>query len=111
MICTRWAATKGRPCQREAAEWPTVPGEPEPVTACWSHLTDAERELCRKARDLAAAERARIWLEGQPERDRIAAEAERERQTRLATCPCREGLPHGPVGRARWYPAASRCTV
>ena len=110
-ICTRWAATKRRPCQREAAEWPAVAGEPEPVVACWSHLTDSERELCRRARELANAERARIWWEGQPERERLAAEAERQRQAKLATCPCWDRLPQGPAGYARWYPAASRCTV
>jgi hypothetical protein len=111
MTCTRWAVTKGRPCQREAAEWPAVPGEPEPVAACWSHLNSREREVCRRARELAGAERARIWLEGQPERDRLAAEAERERQAKLATCLCREGLPKRLTENARWYPDVSRCAV
>lgn len=111
VICTRWAPTKGRACQRLAAEWPVVSGEPAPVAACWSHLTDPEREACHNARSLAYAERARIWQKGQPERDRLAAEAERERQVKLATCSCREGLPQGLAGNARWYPAASRCTV
>jgi hypothetical protein len=109
MTCTRWAATTRRPCQREAALWPAVPGEPERVVACWSHLTGPEREACRRARDLVAAERAKIWQEGQPERDRLAAEAEREQQAKLATCPCQEGLPQGTPGHVGWWPDAPQC--
>lgn len=55
--CIR-ARQDGRPCTRQAAEWP--PGFVEDVDpgACWSHLTDAERIVCERARRLY---RAAFW--------------------------------------------------
>jgi hypothetical protein len=55
----------GRPCRRDAAEWPGQrcgPGEPEHdwpdlprLVACWTHLDDDERRMCLEARRRAAA--------------------------------------------------------
>ncbi|MFJ2752780.1 DUF6207 family protein [Streptomyces sp. NPDC087297] len=49
--CVR-ARADGRSCTRQAAEWP--PGFVDDVDpgACWSHLTDAERLVCERARRL-----------------------------------------------------------
>ncbi|MFZ3475219.1 DUF6207 family protein [Streptomyces sp. 4.24] len=49
--CLR-ARSDGRPCTRQAAEWP--PGFVDDIDpgACWSHLTDAERLVCERARSL-----------------------------------------------------------
>ncbi|MFJ1742634.1 DUF6207 family protein [Streptomyces microflavus] len=49
---------KGRhPCGRQAAEWPRGYGAEDPG-ACWSHLTEGEREVCRQIRD---AYREAFW--------------------------------------------------
>ncbi|MER5515886.1 hypothetical protein [Streptomyces sp. NPDC002763] len=85
--------TKARRCSGLPTHWPAVPGEPAPVAACWTHLSEEERENCTRARGLVRAERARIWAEAEPERQRRAAEAEAERCARLAACPCDEQLP------------------
>lgn len=108
--CIRVTKTKARPCQSRPTEWPAIPGEPAPVPACWVHLSEEERQNCTRARDLRRAERARIWAEGEPERQRRATEAEAERRVRLAACPCKERLPEKAGMRSGRYPAPNRCT-
>ncbi|MCZ1011907.1 hypothetical protein [Streptomyces lydicus] len=79
------------------------------MASCWVHLSEEERESCTRARGLRNAEQARIWAEGEPERQRRAAEAAAERRARLAACPCAEQLPEEAGTRSTGYPAPSRC--
>jgi hypothetical protein len=106
--CIRMVKTKAHRCSSTPTEWPTIPGEPAPVPACWTHLSEEERENCTRARNLRSAERARTWAEGEPERQRRAAEAEAERRVRLRACPCDEQLPGKEEMRSAGYPAPSR---
>jgi len=108
-LCGRLLKAKVGRCTHNPAEWPTIPGEPAPVRACWTHLSDDERLSCTRARGLRDAERAREWAAGAPERQRLAAEAEAERLARLAACPCAVQLPEdaGPVSTG--YPFTSHC--
>lgn len=39
-----------RPCRHNTTDWPTYEDMPAPVAACWTHLTDPEREQCKAAR-------------------------------------------------------------
>ncbi|MDX3166007.1 DUF6207 family protein [Streptomyces scabiei] len=55
--CVR-ARADGRPCTRQAAEWPEGFVEVDDVGACWSHLDETEREWCLRARE---AYRAAFW--------------------------------------------------
>ncbi|NMI54236.1 MULTISPECIES: hypothetical protein [unclassified Streptomyces] len=101
--------TKARRCSSGPTDWPAIPGEPAPVAACWTHLSKEERENCTRARGLRSAERARIWAEGEPERQRRAAEADTERRARLAACPCDEELPEEVGTYSADYAAPNRC--
>jgi hypothetical protein len=60
VTCSRRSLRTGKPCRREAAEWPgqrSGPGQPEHdwpdlprVVACWTHLSEDERQMCLEAR-------------------------------------------------------------
>lgn len=56
--CACGARQDGRPCTRQAAEWPDGFVEVDDPGACWSHLDEAEREWCLRARE---AYRAAFW--------------------------------------------------
>ncbi|KMS86698.1 hypothetical protein ACZ91_35385 [Streptomyces regensis] len=56
-VCVR-ARQDGRPCTRQAAEWPEGFVEMGDPGACWSHLDDAERQWCLRAREVY---RAAFW--------------------------------------------------
>jgi hypothetical protein len=56
-LCVR-ARGDGRPCTRQAAEWPEGFVEVDGLQACWSHLDAVEREWCLRARE---AYRAAFW--------------------------------------------------
>ncbi|MDV5143183.1 hypothetical protein R1T08_02375 [Streptomyces sp. SBC-4] len=101
--------TKARRCQVSTTDWPVIPGEPAPVAACWTHLSEEERESCSRARKIRNAERARAWAEEEPERQRQAAEAEAERLARIAACPCDTQLPDEAGTRSTGYAAPNRC--
>lgn len=107
--CGRPLKSKAGRCVNGPTDWPEIPGEPAPVPVCWTHLTPHERANCTRAKEIRAAERARIRLAEEPERQRRRAEAEAERLARLATCPCIDQLPED-AARGRYYPAASNCT-
>ncbi|GGY33058.1 hypothetical protein GCM10010384_45250 [Streptomyces djakartensis] len=49
MSCSRLTRDH-RSCRRDAADWPPYDGMPDPVAACWGHLTNTEREQCQAAR-------------------------------------------------------------
>lgn len=49
MTCSRLTRDR-RPCGHGVTDWPAYDGMPAPVPACWTHLTAAERELCKAAR-------------------------------------------------------------
>ncbi|MEU3399437.1 DUF6207 family protein [Streptomyces filamentosus] len=49
--------TGGRPCGRQAAEWPRGFGADDPG-ACWSHLSEEERQECLRVRE---AYRSAFW--------------------------------------------------
>ncbi|MFE4336742.1 DUF6207 family protein [Streptomyces sp. NPDC056831] len=51
--CTR-QRKNGRPCGRQAAEWPRGFGEDDPG-ACWSHLRKHERQECLRVRKAYSA--------------------------------------------------------
>ncbi|MFF7242034.1 hypothetical protein [Streptomyces collinus] len=106
--CIRRLKTQARRCSNPPTDWPEVEGEPAPVAACWVHLSAKEREDCNRARSLRAAEARKIWEEGEPERQRRAAEAEAERLARVASCPCAEQLPES-VEKPFGGPAPNRC--
>ena len=107
--CIRPLRTKIGRCTHSPTDWPTVPGEPEPVRACWTHLSEEERQSCTRARSLRDAERARAWAAGAPERQRLAAEAEAEQRARLAACPCSLRLPEEAGPFSTDYPFPNRC--
>jgi len=107
--CGRPLKSKAGRCPNSPTQWPTIPGEPEPVRACWTHLSKDERQRCTRARSLRDAERARAWAAGAPERERRAAEAEAERLARLAACPCSEQLPEDAGPFSTDYPLTTRC--
>ncbi|MFG3336955.1 DUF6207 family protein [Streptomyces tendae] len=56
-LCVR-ARQDGRPCTRQAAEWPEGFVEVDGLQACWSHLNAVEREWCLRARETY---RAAFW--------------------------------------------------
>lgn len=107
--CVRTLKSKASRCKVGPTDWPEIPGEPAPVLACWTHLSEEERANCTQARGIRDAERARIWAAGEPERKRRAAEAEAEQRERLATCPCAEQLPEDAAMRRTSYPTPNRC--
>jgi hypothetical protein len=80
-----------------------------PVAACLAHLDEEERENCLRARDLRTAEQRRIWAAGEPERQRLAAEAAAAKQALQAAYPCGERRPEE-LGTYSWgLFAPNRC--
>jgi len=83
-ICTRHGIRTGRPCRRQAAEWPGQrfgPGKPSPawpdlapVVACWTHLTEDERTMCLEARRRYNEAVQKEWAAEREQREREAAE-------------------------------------
>jgi len=77
LTCTRTAKT-GKPCRRDAADWPGQwQGYNQPpaewpdlprVVACWTHLTEDERHNCLEARSRANSEADQRWHEERQER-------------------------------------------
>ncbi|MFF3460467.1 hypothetical protein ACFYXH_40555 [Streptomyces sp. NPDC002730] len=82
MSCSRLKRDQ-RPCRHNVTDWPAYDDMPAPVVACWTHLTDPEREQCKAARERRSKEsrqryeqlRAERAARGEPEPQQVFREA------------------------------------